>query len=88
MDPHGLHDDDEPHHQKNKKMGTTDSHPNCDCCDNSMTRQFFFRNFKQQMKSNQTFFFEIFEIFFLMIQTYTLNPKNPDPKNPGTSSKP
>jgi hypothetical protein len=37
------------------------------------------------MKSNQTFFFEIFEIFFLMIQMYTLNP---DPKNPEIPPKP
>jgi len=31
-------------------------------------------HFKPQMKSNQTFFFEIFEIFFLMIQP-SLYPK-------------
>ena len=76
-------------------MGHTDSqtvsHQNCDC-DNSMTVScfyYFFSNFKQQMKSNQTFFFEIFEFFFFpMIPHYTLNPKNPDPKNPGNPSKP
>ena len=39
------------------------------------------------MKSNQTFFFEIFENLFSH-DPYTLNPKNPDPKNPGNSSKP
>ena len=68
----------EPH-----EMGHTDSHQKCN---NGMILQFFFGNFKQQMKSNEKFFFEFFSTLF--DQNPPKNPKNPGPKNPGIPPKP